>query len=224
MGKIEDDSGRIRATGRLTRRRAGWLLAASLAALASAACGQDSGTPAPLAITYYIGPGEEGSRFRETDRELADWALSAWERAADGLLSLVPGTEDDAVLRVYWVPAAAGQYGEMRPIFINGRPAGAEVYIRPDTDSLGPEIGGRAREDELFRDTIVYLTCLHEIGHALGLAHTADFDDVMYSFTFGGDIPAFFGRYRDQLSTRADIQKVSGLSAGDVARLRAVYR
>ena len=57
----------------------------------------------------------------------------------------------------------------------------------------------RARLDALFRDTIVYLTCLHELGHALGLAHTADFADVMYFFGFGGDITEFFGRYRRTL-------------------------
>ncbi len=32
------------------------------------------------------------------------------------------------------------------------------------------EIATRAGLDALFRDTIVYLTCLHELGHALGLA------------------------------------------------------
>jgi hypothetical protein len=203
--------------------RAAWLLAAALGALTSAACGQEPNGSAALTVTYFIGPGEAESRFREADRELASWAIGAWERAAGGALSFVPGTEEEAVLRVYWVPAAAGQYGEMRPVLVNGQP-GAAVYIRPDTDSLGPEIGGRARTDELFRDTVVYLTCLHEIGHALGLAHTAEFDDVMYSFGFGGDIPAFFGRYREQLATRADIEKVSGLSPGDVARLRSLYR
>jgi len=33
---------------------------------------------------------------------------------------------------------------------------------------------------------------------------------------YGGDIPGFFGRYRMQLKSRADIQNVSGLSAEDI--------
>ena len=45
----------------------------------------------------------------------------------------------------------------------------------------------------------------------------------MYFFGFGGDIPKFFSRYRDQLDTRADIAKVAGLSAGDLAHLHALY-
>ena len=62
---------------------------------------------------------------------------------------------------------------------------------------------------------------MHEIGHALGLVHTAEFADVMYWFAYGGDIPAFFGRYRERLRTRADIARTSGLSPGDIEQLRA---
>lgn len=126
------------------------------------------------------------------------------------------------MLRVYWVAANYGQYGEMRPIEVDGR-RGAAVYIRPDTDALGPEIAMRSREDPLFRDTIVYLTCLHELGHALGLEHTAEFEDIMYFFGFGGDILAFFERYRNQLQSREGIVEVSGLSDSDLAQLHSLY-
>ena len=125
-------------------------------------------------------------------------------------------------MRLYWVPAAGGQYGEMRPLDVQGR-RGAAVYIRPDTTALGPDIATRARLDALFRDTIVYLTCVHELGHALGLAHTANFDDIMYFFGFGGDIGEFFDRYRRRLSSRGDFGSVSGLSDGDLAQLSALY-
>ena len=80
-----------------------------------------------------------------------------------------------------------------------------------------------ARADALLRDTIVYLTCLHELGHAVGLSHTAEFDDIMYFFGYGGDIVGFFDRYRRQLRSREDIQKTSGLSAADARRVRELY-
>jgi len=110
----------------------------------------------------------------------------------------------------------------MRPLEVDGR-RGAAVYIRPDTTALGDEIAAQARLDALFRDTIVYLTCLHELGHALGLAHTADFADVMYFFGFGGDITEFFGRYRRTLNARGDIRASPGLSRGDLEQLEALY-
>ena len=84
---------------------------------------------------------------------------------------------------------------------------GAEVYVRP-----APL---RVNEDRLLRDAIVYLTCLHETGHALGLPHTAEFSDIMYSFQYGGNIPEYFARYRRKLRTREDIGKNSGLSEAD---------
>jgi hypothetical protein len=174
-------------------------------------------------VTYYIADGEAGAHYRESDRELATWALREWERTLDGAVKLEPAPEQDALLRVYWVQASSGRYGEMRPLRVGGR-RGAEVYIRPDTDALGPAIAARARSDVLFRETIVYLTCLHELGHAFGLSHTSSFADVMYFFGYGGDIPGFFGRYRDRLRSRSDISSTSGLSPDDESRVKALYR
>ena len=173
-------------------------------------------------ITYFIADGEPGSQFRPADRDLATWALKAWERSAGGAIRFEPAAERDALVRVYWVPASSGQYGEMRSLAVDGR-RGAAVFIRPDTEALGSDIARLARSDGLLRDTVVYLTCLHELGHALGLSHTAEFRDIMYFFGYGGDIPRFFGRYRDQLRTRDDIASVSGLSTDDVTRVRALY-
>ena len=140
------------------------------------------------------------------DADLARWALEAWAKASDGQLHFVEVKDrKNALLRVLWADKDSGLYGEAVTINVNGH-RGSELHI------LIAEPPGK---DRLLRDTIVYLTCLHESGHALGLRHTAVFADIMYSFQFGGDIDEYFGRYRRRLTTRADIRQNSGMSPAD---------
>jgi hypothetical protein len=178
----------------------------------------DSSVP----VSYFVADGTGRAGYRPGDQELATWALETWQRHAGGALHFVPAAEPGALVRVYWADPHEGQYGEMRSLTVGGR-RGAAVYIRPDMAALGPDIARRTTEDDLLRDSIVYLTCVHELGHALGLTHTADFRDIMYFFGFGGDIVEYFDRYRRQLESRADIASVSGLSSGDLGRLRSLY-
>jgi hypothetical protein len=157
-------------------------------------------------LHYWIEPCPAGADCRPGDPELARWAFEAWQRASGGKLELTPApSREKAQIRVIWADGRSGLYGEARPIMVEGVP-GAEVYVVTPT---------AANSDPLLRDAIVYLTCVHETGHALGLAHTAQFADIMYNFQYGGDIGEYFGRYRRLLRTRADIRKHAGLSDDD---------
>jgi hypothetical protein len=145
------------------------------------------------------------------DAELARWALQSWEAASQGKLHFVETKDEkNALLRFVWEAPSGGLYGETVAINVNGK-RGSQIYIVNTTQGI---------KDKLLRDTIVYLTCLHESGHALGLPHTAQFADIMYYFGYGvGDTNEYFGRYRRVLKVREDIRKNSGLSPADRVHL-----
>lgn len=171
-------------------------------------------------LRYWVEPcTRPETTCKADDPQLAQWALEAWQKASGGKLRLEKTADRQrAHIRVQWASANQGLYGEARPIEVDGV-QGAEVYVLPDLRGMTRDIAQASRLDGLLRDAIVYLTCLHETGHALGLPHTAAFADIMYSFQFGGDFLEYFGRYRRSLSTRADIPKHSGISAADQTRL-----
>src|SRR6185295_14206809 len=137
------------------------------------------------------------------------------------MLRFAAASADAPRLRIKWVGSREGQHGET--VRAPGNRRASIVYIRPDTESLGPAVAEPARLDPLLRDSIVYLTCLHELGHAIGLTHTADDRDIMYSFQFGGDVRAYFYHYRDLLKRREDIAITPGLSVNDIERIRGVF-
>jgi hypothetical protein len=154
------------------------------------------------------------SGCNQGDAELARWAFEAWQReSGNQIVFRKSASEQHARLTVHWATGSS-LYGETRPVLVDGH-EGAQIYILPGANTSQVT-------DPLLRDTIVFLTFVHETGHALGLIHTANFEDIMYSFQYGGDIGAYFNRYRRLLNTRRDIALHSGLSEGDREALRSV--
>lgn len=176
--------------------------------------------------SYWIQPctpeAARESACEAADGELGKWALDAWQKASAGAIQVAPEKDENkARIRIYWASGRSSLYGEARPILVEGK-RGAAIFVLPNLAVLGPSIEAAGRNDRLFRDSIVYLTCLHESGHALGLPHTREFADIMYSFGYGGDVVEYFSRYRRTVKTRADIASSPGISDADRAALKAV--
>jgi hypothetical protein len=179
---------------------------AILAALAAVPSAQFSPRwPPGYRIPVWIGESSE----RVDDPLMVERAMRVWSDAAAGRFTLAR-TTDAAAARVR-VRFATGDatFGEASPVAdrSSGFITGADIAIAANLEA-----------DPLLQRVIIYLTALHELGHALGLRHTSRFDDIMYLFRRPDAV-------RRRIRTEADIGApgATGLSEGDLVALRALY-
>lgn len=147
---------------------------------------------------------------------LVERAMKTWTTAAEGRFRLDRTPAGEAAgIRVHFF-TRDWRYGmtEARPDPQTGLITEADVVVAADADG-----------DALDHGIVLYLTALHELGHALGLSHTAAIADIMYLFRYPDDGGRFFGAFRKRLRSADDIgsARATGLSAEDVRELRALY-
>jgi hypothetical protein len=143
-------------------------------------------------------------------------ALRAWTEAAEGAARF----EEIASPPEWGIRVGFGSgrrhFGEAYPSIdrTTGLIVRADIFL--SLDSPG---------DHLHKELVVYLTALHELGHALGLAHTDDFDAIMYRFRGPTDPERYFLRYRKRLRSEEDIGKggATGLFPADLRALKLLY-
>ena len=117
--------------------------------------------------------------------------MEAWQAASDGKLNVERTAEKES-----------GDYQDLLGV---GPRTGCMGKRAAEMSMSGP-IPAR---DSCGRQRCISLACTKP-GTRLGLSHTANFDDIMYNFQYGGDIAEYFGRYVRKLERREDITKVFG--------------
>jgi hypothetical protein len=180
--------------------------------LLSAATVDAAHWPRGIAIKVWVDP----AGAPKGGDALVERAMKTWTEAADGRFKLERvASKEAAGIRVHFF-TRDWRYGmtQARPDPGTGLIAEAEVVVAADADG-----------DGLDQQIVVYLTALHELGHALGMVHTAEITDIMYLFRLPGDGEQFFGTYRRRLRNADDIgsSRATGLSADDVRVLKALY-
>jgi hypothetical protein len=168
--------------------------------------------PPGAAIKVWVGP----SRERADDPVFVERAMATWTRAAAGRFRL-DRTPDQraAAIRVRFTKGDA-HLGETSPLtdLRTGFILEADIAIASNLNA-----------DPLVQRIVIYMTALHELGHALGLPHSEEFSDIMYLFRRPDDAERFFGAYRTRVRSQKDIGSpaATGLSPGDAGALLALY-
>jgi hypothetical protein len=189
-----------------------WLLAAAVAAPATIRGTSPARWPAGRAVPFWIQ--KEGAR--ERNRELVRLALANWQAASDGLLRFEESEEFlPEGLHIYF----AGSFPDF---------GAAKSVVDPETGEIRSAdviVVSDPMGDRLQRDLVVYLTALHELGHALGLRHSEQRGEIMYGFHGPPDADWTFRAYRRKLRSLADIgsPRASGITGADRQAIRALY-
>jgi hypothetical protein len=168
--------------------------------------------PAGARVAVWI----DTSRAPTDAAALVERAMKTWSDASDGRVSLVrANSRNEAAIRIFFVQSDTN-YGEASP------------RVDPSTGFIARAdvaINAAVPDDPMDAHIVVYLTALHELGHALGLVHSDTFSAIMYRFRRADDGARYFGAYKRKVSSLDQVGQpaANGLDLEDIKALRSLY-
>jgi hypothetical protein len=151
-------------------------------------------------VRVWIAPGDSVAGWRPTFARTVREAFGSWEQAGVPVRFAFVGAPDGADVRVTWAPGLEGSRAGVTHWTADG-----DGWVgRVDVVFATRASDGRPADEASMRRI-----ALHELGHLLGLEHSADADDVMAPWVRADELTA-----RDRATARLLYALPPGAVAG----------
>jgi tetratricopeptide (TPR) repeat protein len=155
--------------------------------------------PSDVPLKVFIEPGNGVLHYRAEFRSMLVDAFNAWTAATNGKLSWVEVDKESAaniLCRWQTEPDSSGEGGSanLGTVAVNGRHIIKNAIIKVFTQEAKQTEEGYMPVSAAYANQV----CFHEVGHALGMPHSPNKNDIMFAMSFEPNSPSAILSGRDK--------------------------